>query len=54
MGCLMEFYPSYTLFYTKMSFKILKKFQQTISLFPAHSTLEVDTINTADKMPGFC
>jgi hypothetical protein len=39
MGCLIEFYTSLKLFYTKMSFKILKIFQQIISLFPEQSTL---------------
>jgi hypothetical protein len=34
MGCLMAFYTSLTLFYTKMSFKNPQIFQQTISLFP--------------------
>jgi hypothetical protein len=37
MGCLTEFYESFTLFYTKMSFKILKI---SVRLFPEQSTFE--------------
>jgi hypothetical protein len=39
---------SLTLFYTIMSFKIL--FQQTISLFPVHSTLTYTSFNTVSKL----
>jgi hypothetical protein len=39
MGCLMEFYTSLTLFLYKNEFQNPQIFQQTISLFPEHSTL---------------
>jgi hypothetical protein len=45
MGCLMEIYTSLTLFYSRMSFKILKfsnRPDRTISLFPEQSTLDAE------------
>jgi hypothetical protein len=36
MGCLMEFYTSLTLFYMKMSFKILKFSNRPLVFFPSN------------------
>jgi hypothetical protein len=47
MGCLMDFNTSLTLFYTKMSFKILNIFQQTISRFLEKSTLVAQSQDTS-------
>jgi hypothetical protein len=43
----MEFNTSLTLFYTKMSFKILNIFQQTISRFLEKSTLVAQSQDTS-------